>query len=140
VNTKNGHVVDAHDGMAHDEVAMPTATYERDRRSARVFRRIRIVIAGRDHEGRRFRETSETIVINAHGGLLYLERDVDLGVMLVITNPFTQEEQECRTVFLGDDAGKGRRVGIEFLTPAPQFWGVELTQPDWTGSRLPNPN
>jgi len=22
-------------------------------------------------------------------------------------------------------------VGIEFLTPAPHFWGVEFAQPDW---------
>ena len=48
-----------------------------------------------------------------------------------LTNPFTQDEQECRVVYLGDDSDKGRRIGVEFLTPAPRFWGVEFTQPDW---------
>src|SRR5256885_10384146 len=46
--------------------------------------------------------------------------------MLVITNPETLEEQECRVVYMGDPGDKGQRVGIEFLTPAPRFWGVEF--------------
>ena len=55
-----------------------------------------------------------------------------MGKVLVVTNPFTQDEQESRIVYLGDDSSdKGQRVGIEFLTPAPHFWGVEFSQPDW---------
>lgn len=111
---------------------MSTLVYERERRSSRVFMRIRVTLAGKNQRGRRFREATETIVVNAHGGLLYLAQDLDLGAMLVLTNPFTQDEQECRVVFVGDDeSDKGRRIGIEFLTPAPRFWGVEFTQPDW---------
>jgi len=111
---------------------MSTLVYERERRSSRVFMRVRVMLAGKNQRGRRFREATETIVVNAHGGLLYLAQDLDLGAMLVLTNPFTQDEQECRVVYVGDDADKGRRrIGIEFLTPAPRFWGVEFTQPDW---------
>jgi hypothetical protein len=113
-----------------------TITYARDRRRSRVFMRLRVVVAGKNRNGRRFRETCETIVINAHGGLLYLAQEVADGAPLVVTNPFTQEEQECRVVYLGDDADKGQRVGIEFLTPAPRFWGVEFVQPDWSKSRV----
>jgi len=111
---------------------MSTLVYERERRSSRVFMRIRVTLAGKNQRGRRFRQATETIVVNAHGGLLYLDQDLELGSMLVLTNPFTQDEQECRVVFVGDDeSDKGRRIGIEFLTPAPRFWGVEFTQPDW---------
>jgi len=111
---------------------MSTLVYERERRSSRVFMRIRVTLAGKNQRGRRFRKATETIVVNAHGGLLYLDQDLELGAMLVLTNPFTQDEQECRVVFVGDDeSDKGRRIGIEFLTPAPRFWGVEFTQPDW---------
>lgn len=109
----------------------PTSTFTKDRRSSRVFMRLRVIIAGKDHNRRRFREACETIVISAHGALLVLSHSVDDGEQLVITNPFTQEEQECRVVYLGEDSGKGQRVGIEFLTPAPHFWGMEFTQPDW---------
>jgi hypothetical protein len=35
------------------------------------------------------------------------------------------EEQECRVVFLGEPADR-QRVGVEFLTPAPRFWGLDL--------------
>ena len=111
---------------------MSTLVYERERRSSRVFMRIRVMLAGKNQRGRRFRQATETIVVNAHGGLVYLAQDLDLGAMLVLTNPFTQDEQECRVVFVGDDdSDKGRRIGVEFLTPAPRFWGVEFAQPDW---------
>jgi len=110
---------------------MATLVYERERRSSRVFMRIRVLLAGKNQQGRRLREATETIVINAHGGLVYLGQDLVMGSMLILTNPFTQDEQECRVVYLGDDSDKGRRVGIEFLTPAPRFWGVEFTHQDW---------
>ena len=64
-------------------------------------------------------------------GCYTLPRISNSDPMLVLTNPFTQDEQECRVVYLGDDCDKGRRIGIEFLTPAPRFWGVEFAQPDW---------
>lgn len=97
-----------------------------------MFMRVRVQLAGKNQQGRRFRSACETIVINAHGALVYLDQDLDLGALLVLTNRLTQDEQECRVVYLGDDSDKGRRVGIEFLTPAPHFWGVEFTHPDWT--------
>jgi hypothetical protein len=103
---------------------------ERERRSSRVFMRIRVVLVGKNQRGRRFRKASETIVISAHGGLLYLDQDLEMGSLLVLANPFTQDEQECRVVYLGEDSDKGRRVGVEFLTPAPRFWGVEFVHPD----------
>jgi hypothetical protein len=111
---------------------MAPAVYERERRSSRMFMRVRVLLAGKNHQGRRFRNHCETIVINAHGALLYLDQELDMGSVLVLTNPFTQDEQECRVVYLGDDSDKGRRVGIEFLTPSPHFWGIEFTHPDWT--------
>jgi hypothetical protein len=46
-----------------------------------------------------------------------------------MTNPASDEEQECRVVYLGDTSDKGQRVGLEFLSPAPHFWGVEFADP-----------
>ena len=117
--------------MPHDGCAMSTVGYAQDRRSSRIFMRIRVVVAGKNRHGRRFREACESIVINAHGGLVYSSEPLEIGVLLTVTNPFTQEEQECRIVYLGDDNGKGQRVGLEFVTPSPHFWGVEFAQPDW---------
>jgi len=87
---------------------------------------MRVEAQGRAHNGKKFRETCQTVVVNAHGGLLLLKHEVNDGEMLVLTNPETLEEQECRVVYLGDPGDKGQRVGIEFLTPAPRFWGVDF--------------
>jgi hypothetical protein len=104
------------------------------RRSSRVFTRISVQVKGRAVDGRKFRENSQTIVINAHGGLLYLQETLEMAADLVITNPITEEEQECRVVYLGDTSSKGTRVGVEFLSPNPHFWGVAFAQQDWIRS------
>jgi len=110
---------------------MPETDTDKVRRSTRVFMRVRVVVAGKNADGRRFREACETVVINAHGGMLCLNQPLHMDAMLVITNPFTQEEQESRIVFLGDATEKGQRIGLEFLTPAPHFWGVDFVPADW---------
>lgn len=109
------------------------------RRSSRVFTRIPIRAQGRANDGRKFRENSHTIVINAHGGLIYLQHELEIGADLVLVNPSTEEEQECRVVYLGDTSEKGTRIGIEFLSPSPHFWGVEFAQQDWTSPPPPRP-
>jgi hypothetical protein len=96
------------------------------RRSQRVFHKMRLQALGRSHQGRKFREICETLVVSAHGGLLNLRNEVDNGEMLVLVNPETQEEQECRIVYLGETGNRGTRVGVEFLTPAPHFWGIDF--------------
>lgn len=102
------------------------------RRSSRVFTRIPVQASGKNLDGRRFRESSQTIVINAHGGLLYVHAPLEPGSEIVLTNPATEEEQECRVVYMGDTSDKGTRIGVEFLSPAPHFWGVEFApHQDW---------
>jgi hypothetical protein len=34
-------------------------------------------------------------------------------------------------VYLGDTSEKGTRIGVEFLSPSPHFWGVEFAPQDW---------
>jgi hypothetical protein len=119
---------------ATEDGAMSEVTATSPRRSSRVFHRMRVRAQGRGHNGKKFSETCETVVVNGHGGLLLLKHEVNDGEMLVITNPETQEEQECRVVYLGDLGDKGQRVGIEFLTPAPRFWGVEFIEAPRAGS------
>jgi hypothetical protein len=112
-----------------DESMTTTVEFSTPRRSARIFRKMKIEAQGRAHNGKKFRETCQTLVVSAHGGLLTLKHEVNHGELLTITNPETQEEIECRIVFLGDLCAGGQRVGIEFLTPAPHFWGLEFAEP-----------
>jgi hypothetical protein len=108
---------------------MTPVVYERERRSSRAFLRVKLVAAGKNHRGKRFRQACETVLVNEHGGLLCIPQEVDMDSELVLTSPFTQEDQECRVVFVGEESEKGWRVGIEFLTPAPRFWGLEFLSP-----------
>ena len=112
--------------VAVEDGAMTDVISATPRRSARAFHKMRVQAQGRTHDRKKFKETCETVVVSAHGGLLLLKHEVDNGEMLVLTNPLTQEEQECRVVYLGEPVEKGQRVGIEFLSPAPRFWGVEF--------------
>lgn len=118
------------DGVAGavEDGGMSEVTAATPRRSGRVFHKVRMQAQGKSHNGKKFREVCETVVVNAHGGLLLLKHEVNNGEMLVLTNPETLEELECRVVYLGDPGDKGQRVGIEFLTPAPRFWGVEFVE------------
>jgi hypothetical protein len=110
---------------------MNATTTSADRRSTRIFMRVRVVAAGKNINGRRFRTACETIVINAHGGLVYLDQEIAMDALVMLANPFTQEEQECRVVYLGESVAKGQRVGVEFLSPSPHFWGVDFIPQDW---------
>jgi len=114
-----------------------TVEFSTPRRSARIFRKLKVQAQGRAHGGKKFRETCETLVVSAHGGLLMLKHEVDNGDLLVVTNPETQEEIECRIVYLGDLCDRGQRVAIEFLTPAPHFWGLEFSEPAVASSGSP---
>lgn len=125
-----GGPVDRSGGRADDgsmsEAPMITTTTRR--RSGRLFHKVKVKAQGRAHNGKKFKEAAETVVVNAHGGLLLLKHEIDNGEMLVLTNPLTQEEQECRVVYQGEPCERGQRIGVEFLTPAPRFWGVEFSE------------
>jgi len=108
---------------------MQETAYATNRRSHRVFHKMKLQALGRNHAGKKFRDVCETLVVNAHGGLLMLRHEVDNDEMLVLVNPETQEEQECRIVFTGESGSRGIRVGVEFLTPAPHFWGIDFEAP-----------
>ena len=91
---------------------------------------------GRGHDGRKFRETCQTMVVNSHGGLLLLKHEIDQGEMIVLTNPDTDEEQECRVVFLGEPGDNGQRVGV-IPDTSPPLLGLRVRRQrrrDWQRS------
>jgi hypothetical protein len=118
-----------------DDERMSELAQTSQRRSLRIFHKMRLQAMGRSHEGRKFREICETQVVSAHGGLLMLKHEVNNGEMLVLVHPETQEEQECRIVYLGESGSRGIRVGVEFLTPAPHFWGIDFERGSLAGQR-----
>jgi hypothetical protein len=124
--------------LMHDNFIMPPTENDNRRRSSRVFTRIPVKVRGINTDGEKFRESCQTVVVNSHGGLLYLNQDVELGAQILLINPVSEEEQECRVVYLGDTSDKGTRIGVEFLSPAPHFWGVEFTTVEVRGRPTPS--
>ena len=102
-----------------------------ERRSLRLWISIPVRASSKNAEGKAFSEDTETLVVNAHGGLFFLHESVKISADIVLTNLVSKEEQACRVVTLGDSSDKGMRVGIEFLSPSPGFWGVEFPPDDW---------
>jgi len=117
--------------MVHDTSIMAAPEPENKRRSSRVFARMSVRAAGRNLRGRKFTEVAETIVVNAHGGLMYLNESVEMGSLVSLRSPATEEEQESRVVYIGGATERGQRVGLEFVSPAPHFWGIDFPPPDW---------
>jgi hypothetical protein len=134
----DGSLTEIAAGATMDTMTTETTT-SKERRSSRIFTRIPVRASGKNTQGKKFRENSQTIVINAHGALLYLNEEIAMGNQLVLINPVTEEEQECRVVYLGELSDKGTRVGIEFLSPSPHFWGVDFAPQDWPAPSSSSP-
>ena len=110
---------------------MSKAQIRSERRSLRLWMSVQVSASGTDANGNNFREDTDTIVINAHGGLLFLRQPVKIGSDIVLTNRATEEAQGCRVITMRESSDRGMRVGVEFVSPSPRFWGVEFPPQDW---------
>jgi hypothetical protein len=102
------------------------------RRSQRVI--LTIAVKVRTPEGRRdgsFEESTQTLLVNAHGALISLAHRVEKGQKLLITNSATHIEQACQVAHLSPMAGGKTQVGIEFTSPSPDFWRVAFPPENW---------
>jgi hypothetical protein len=100
------------------------------RRSQRVLLRIPISVEFLSSDRQLVAEKTHTLVVSAHGGLLYLKAKVSIGQLVTIKNPDTREEQSCRVVYRNAQLDNSE-VGIEFINPAPTFWRVAFPPSDW---------
>jgi hypothetical protein len=92
------------------------------RRDVRLLRDIALVVRGKSIEQRFFQEDTFTISISRRGVLMLMANLVQPEQILVLNNPATNATVECRVARLGPPYGGLAQVGVEFLTPAPDFW------------------
>jgi hypothetical protein len=97
---------------------------ESQRRSKRLPLRIPVRVYGRTAEDQPFHDVAETELVSAHGGLLPLAPNVVPGQTLLLVNSFTEEERECRIVYVERDHGAKPKVGVEFTDAKGSFWHV----------------
>ena len=86
-----------------------------------------------------FQEETQTISVNAHGGLIQLSTNVSREQKLILTNPKTMEEHACTVIRVGQKVGGKTPVGIEFVEPAPRFWHINFPPEDWDPSERKRP-
>jgi hypothetical protein len=96
------------------------------RRSKRLHLRIPVAVYGHNRKIGAFREETETDVVNANGGLVALAAGVGMGDTVLVVNKATQEEQQCRVVYVAPLEGPKKKVGFELLRWAPYFWRVDF--------------
>jgi hypothetical protein len=82
-------------------------------------------------------EKTHTLEVNAHGALILLATTVPIDQFVRLTNARTGEELQSRVVSLGPSFLGKTQVRIEFIKPAPQFWGLPLPPEDWFKSGHP---
>jgi len=94
------------------------------RRCKRFPFTIPVKVYGRTPRNRPFRDVTATMAVSLYGGLLEMKPGVGLGQKILIVNSFTQEERECRVVYV-DSKPRGRRqVAVEFANGDGDFWHV----------------
>ena len=82
-------------------------------------------------ERQEWREETSTVVVNAHGALILLNHDVEVGQMLKLSDVKTGDGRPCRVVMIGTRLQGLVEVGVELLAPFNDFWRTTNPPSDW---------
>jgi len=104
------------------------------RRSKRVMLQLPVVVRATLRDGKKVEEETQTSVVNAHGGLIKLQMEIQTGQPILLINAKTKTEQSCRVVRVETSVGGQSAVAFEFDQPAPQFWPIVFPPADWAAS------
>ncbi len=85
-----------------------------DRRSERVLLAAPVLVYGWAADNSAFHDVAPVLSLNAHGGVLALTAAVQRGQRLLLMNSETQEDRECRVVYVGPESCGKRKVAFEF--------------------------
>lgn len=97
----------------------PTA--EERRRAQRVLLRIPVLV---HLKGREKPIDGTTHTVSATGGMIILREGLEAGTKFILENPKTQQKVEVNVVRPSQLNQEGSLVPVEFVTPAPKFWGI----------------
>ena len=110
---------------------MPLSEPQNRRRSERVMLQMPITVVAETPERVHVHENTQTLVVNAHGGLMKLKAELHIGQPVVLLNPQTGAKEGCRIVRIDQPSPDYFAVAFEFDHPAPKFWPVVFPPADW---------
>ena len=94
------------------------------RRCPRLPLTIPVKVYGRSPRNLPFRAITTSMTVSLYGGLLEINARVKLGQKILIVNSFTEEERECRVVYVEPKPRGRRKVAVEFANGEGDFWHV----------------
>ena len=115
------------------------ARFTAHRRSSRVVIDAPVTVFGQNLDRRMFVEHARTVTVSAHGALIHLKSVVDAKRPVLLSNPRTRLEAQCRVVHRKDLAGGGAEIALEFENPLPKFWGIHFPPEDWDPAERKKP-
>jgi len=118
----------------HDQKLTSTKRWLKNRRSQRIDLNVPVVIYRPRGEGPQFYESTQTLVVSAHGALVLLTDLVAPKQRLLVQNTNSGEQQECRVVSVKNQLIGPPKVAVEFTRPAPSFWHIAFPPADWRSS------
>jgi hypothetical protein len=104
------------------------------RRSQRIDLNVPVVVHRPPRQGPQFYESTETLVVSAHGALMALTGTVAPKQRLLVQNTGSGEQQECHVVYVKKELTGPPQVAVEFIRPAPSFWHIAFPPADWTAN------
>jgi hypothetical protein len=94
------------------------------RRCERLPLMIPVKVYGRSPRNRPFRDVTATMAVSLYGGLLDMTPRVKLGQKILVVNSITEEERECRVVYVDSKQRGRKKVAVEFANADGDFWHV----------------
>lgn len=102
------------------------------RRSERVVLRVSVRLSAIMPDGKRRSIEAQSLVVNAHGGLLDVGMEMVRGQQIRLNNLRTENSTTGRVLRVeGSEEGRFS-VAFEFESPAPHFWPVSFPPADWS--------
>jgi hypothetical protein len=100
------------------------ARRDTERRRSKRLEVIRpVFVSGHRSDAEPFFEETISLQASAHGGLLVLATNVQVGQELLLATDRTQVPfQPCRVARLGFSTAMRTEVAVEFARPSPEFW------------------
>jgi hypothetical protein len=92
---------------------------------------ISVIVQVKTRDGKDVREDTQTVVVNAHGGLLKLKMEVKTGQPILLINERAKLQQGCHVVRVETSEAGNSAVAFEFDEPTPQFWPIVFPPADW---------
>jgi len=112
--------------------SMSTPPNEQNRRrSERVMLQIAVTLLAETPQRTQIREYAQTMVVNAHGGMMRVKADLLAGQPLTLIHEKSGKRERAHVVRIEQPSPDYYAVAFEFDRPAPNFWPVVFPPADW---------